>query len=134
MKSYNGIEVTEDFYTFFAPYFLDILSHINDPREQDNDNLQYSLSSYLSVMLLGICQGATSMRQMVLLGKDEAFRERVAFLCAGGKMAQAQNSSTNLVEQLDPQAFQQQYNTILHGLSRDGLLMPCTLQGLRIAA
>ncbi len=59
-------------------------------------------------MLLGICQGATSMRQMVLLGKDEAFRERVAFLCAGGKIAQAQNSYTNLVEQLDPQAFQQQ--------------------------
>jgi hypothetical protein len=134
MKSYNGIEVTEDFYTFFAPYFLDIISHINDPREQDNDNLQYSLSSYLSVMLLGICQGATSMRQMVLLGKDEAFRERVAFLCTGGKIAQAQNSYTNLVEQLDPQAFQQQYNTILHGLSRDGLLMPFTVQGLRIAA
>ena len=59
-------------------------------------------------MLLGICQGATSMRQMVLLGKDEACRERIAFLCAGGKIAQAQNSSTNLVEQLDPQAFQQQ--------------------------
>src|SRR6266446_57360 len=74
------------------------------------------------------------MRQMVLLGKDEAFRERVAFLCAGGKMAQAQNSSTNLVEQLDPQALQQQYNTILHGLSRDGLLMPFTIPGLRIAA
>src|SRR6266481_4772757 len=134
MKSYNGIDVTEDFYTFFAPYFLDILSHINDPCEQDNDNLQYSLSSYLSVMLLGICQGATPMRQMVLLGKDEAFRERVAFLCAGGKIAQAQNSYTNLVEQLDQQAFQQQYNTILHGLSHDGLLMPFTVQGLRVAA
>jgi len=40
MKSYNGIEVTEDFYTFFAPYFFDIISHIHDPREQDNDNLQ----------------------------------------------------------------------------------------------
>jgi len=40
MKSYNGIEVTEDFYTFFAPYFLDIISHMNDPREQDHDNLQ----------------------------------------------------------------------------------------------
>ena len=58
----------------------------------------------------------------------------MAFLCAGGKIAQAQHSSTNLVEQLDPQAFQQQYTTIRHGLSRDGLLMPCTLQGLRIAA
>jgi len=53
MKSYNGMGITEDFYTFFAPYFLDIVSHINDPREQDNYNLQYSLSSYLSVMLFG---------------------------------------------------------------------------------
>jgi hypothetical protein len=134
MKSYNGIGITEDFYTFFAPYFLDIVSHINDPREQDNYNLQYSLSSYLSVMLLGLCQSATSMRQIVLLSKDEAFRERAAFLCAGGKIAQSQNAYTNLVEQLDPQAFQQQYNTILHSLSRDGLLAPFAVQGLRIAA
>jgi len=40
MKSYNGVTVTEDFYTFFAPYFLDMISHIQDPREQDNYNLQ----------------------------------------------------------------------------------------------
>jgi hypothetical protein len=65
MKSYNGIEVTENFYEFFAPYFLDIISHINDPREQDNYNLRYSLSSYWSVIILGLCQGATSMRQIV---------------------------------------------------------------------
>ncbi len=58
MKIYNGIEVTENFYEFFAPYFLDIISHINDPREQDNYNLRYSLSSYLSVVILGLCQGA----------------------------------------------------------------------------
>ena len=105
MKNYNGIEITEDFYAFFAPYFLDIISQINDPREQDNYNLQYSLSSYLSVILLGLCQGATSMRQIVLLSQDEAFRARAAFLCAGGQMAQSQNAYTNLIEQLDPQAF-----------------------------
>ncbi len=134
MKSYNGVTVTEDFYTFFAPYFLDMISHIQDPREQDNYNLQYSLSSYLSVIILGLCQGATSMRQLVLLGNDEAFRERVAFLCAGGKVAQSQNAYTNLVEQLDPQAFQQHYITILHSLSHAGLLTPFTVQGLRIAA
>jgi len=134
MKSYNGIELTEDFYTFFAPYFVDMISHINDPREQDNYNLQYSLSSYLSVIILGLCQGATSMRQIVLLGKDEAFRERVAFLCAGGKIAQAQNAYTNLIEQLDPQEFHQQYITILHALSRENLLTPFAVQGLRVAA
>jgi hypothetical protein len=134
MKNYNGIEITEDFYAFFAPYFLDIISQINDPREQDNYNLQYSLSSYLSVILLGLCQGATSMRQIVLLSQDEAFRARVAFLCAGGKMAQSQNAYTNLVEQLDPQAFQQQYVTILHRLADAGLFTPFAIQGLRIAA
>src|SRR5712691_6148442 len=134
MKKYNGIEVTEDFYAFFAPYFLDIVSHINDPREQDNYNIQYSLSSYLSVILLGLCQGVTSMRQIVLLSKDEAFRARAAFLCAGGQMAQSQNAYTNLIEQLDPQAFQQRYNIILQSLARDGLLTPFAIQGLRIAA
>src|SRR5437660_5135197 len=52
MKSYNGIEVTENFYEFFAPYFLDIISHINDPREQENDNLQYRPT---------VCLGVTSV-------------------------------------------------------------------------
>ena len=120
MKNYTGVAVTEDFYTFFAPYFLDLIAHISDPREQDNDNLRYSLSSYLSVMVLGLCQGATSMRQIVLLSKDEAFQERADFLFAGGKVAQSQNALTNLVEQLDPQEFQQRYNTMLHALSHAG--------------
>ena len=34
MPTYNGIEVTEAFYEFFAPYFVDLISHIQDPREQ----------------------------------------------------------------------------------------------------
>jgi hypothetical protein len=134
MKSYHGIEVTENFYEFFAPYFLDIISHINDPREQDNYNLRYSLSSYLSVMILGLCQGATSMRQIVLFSKDEAFRERASFLFAGAKVAQSQNAFTNLVEQLDPHVFQERYNMMLHELSHSGALVPFAVQGLRIGA
>jgi hypothetical protein len=134
MKNYNGVAVTEDFYTFFAPYFLDLIAHISDPREQDNYNLRYSLSSYLSVIVLGLCQGATSMRQIVLLSKDEAFQERADFLFAGGKVAQSQNAFTNLVEQLDPQEFQQRYNTMLHALSHAGALQSFAVQGLRIAA
>ena len=63
MPTYNGIEVTEDFYTFFAPHFLPLISPIRDPREQDNVKLTYSVSAYLSVIILGICQGATTMRQ-----------------------------------------------------------------------
>jgi len=134
MKNYNGMAVTEDFYTFFAPYFLDLIAHISDPREQDNDNLRYSLSSYVSVFILGRCQGATSMRQMVLFSKDEALQERAAFLFAGGKVAQSQHALTNLVEQLDPQEFQQRYNTMLHALSHAGALQSFAVQGLRIAA
>jgi hypothetical protein len=134
MKNYNGIAVTEDFYAFFAPYFLDIIAHISDPREQDNYNLRYSLSSYLSIIILGLCQGATSMRQIVLLSKDEAFQERTAFLFSGGKVAQSQNAFTNLVEQLDPQEFQQRYNTMLHALSQENALQSFAVQGLRVAA
>jgi len=134
MKIYHGIEVTENFYEFFAPYFLDIISHINDPREQDNYNLRYSLSSYLSVIILGLCQGATSMRQIVLFSKDEAFRERASFLFAGANVAQSQNAFTNLVEQLDPHAFQERYNMMLHELSHSGALAPFAVQGLRIGA
>jgi hypothetical protein len=134
MKNYNGIAVTEDFYAFFAPYFLDIIAHISDPREQDNYNLRYSLSSYLSIIILGLCQGATSMRQIVLLSKDEAFQERAAFLFSGGKVAQSQNAFTNLVEQLDPQEFQQRYNPMLHALSQENTLQSFAVQGLRVAA
>lgn len=67
MPTYNGIEVTEDFYEFFAPHFLHLISPIRDPREQDNVKLTYSVSAYLSVIILGICQGATTMRQIALL-------------------------------------------------------------------
>ena len=67
MPTYNGIEVTEEFYEFFAPHFINLISPIRDPREQDNVNLNYSVSSYLSVIILGICQGATTMRQIALL-------------------------------------------------------------------
>ena len=52
MPTYNGIEITEEFYEFFAPYFVNLISHIYDPREQDNVNLNYTLSSYLSVIAL----------------------------------------------------------------------------------
>src|SRR5258708_39788090 len=73
MKSYHGIEVTENFYEFFAPYFLYIISLINDSGDQNNYHLRYCLSSYLSVIILGLCQVATSMRQFVLLRNDVAF-------------------------------------------------------------
>jgi len=134
MKIYNGIEVTENFYEFFAPYFLDIISQINDPREQDNYHRRYSLSSYVSVMILGRCQGATSMRQIVFFSQDEAFRERASFLFAGANVAQSQNAFTNLVEQLDPHAFQERYNMMLHELSHSGALAPFAVQGLSIGA
>jgi hypothetical protein len=61
MPTYNGIETTKAFYEFFAPHFVHLISNIHDPREQDNVNLHYSLSSYLSVIVLGLCQGATTM-------------------------------------------------------------------------
>jgi hypothetical protein len=70
MPTYNGIEVTEDFYEFFAPHFVNLISDIHDPREQDNVNLNYSLASYLSVIVLGLCQGATTLRQIALLSQD----------------------------------------------------------------
>ena len=84
MPTYNGIEITKDFYTFFAPHFLNLISPIQDPREQDNVNLNYSVSSYLSVIILGICQGATTMRQIALLSQDQAFQQEIAFLCGEG--------------------------------------------------
>lgn len=70
MPTYNGIEVTEEFYAFFAPYFVNLISHISDPREQENVNLQYTLPSYLSAIILGISQGATTMRQIALFSQD----------------------------------------------------------------
>jgi hypothetical protein len=39
MPTYNGIEITEDFYTFFAPHFINLISPIQEPREQDNVKL-----------------------------------------------------------------------------------------------
>jgi len=74
------------------------------------------------------------MRQMVLFSQDEAFRERASFLCAGAKVAQSQHALTNLVEQRDPQAFQERYNMRLHELSHRGALAPFAGQGLRIGA
>ena len=69
MKDYNGTQITEAFYGFFAPYFVNLISHISDPREADNINLNYTLSSYLSTMILAICQGATTMRQITLFSQ-----------------------------------------------------------------
>lgn len=134
MPTYNGIEVTEDFYAFFAPHFLNLISPIQDPREQDNVNLNYSLSSYLSVMILGICQGATTMRQIALLSQDKAFRQEIAFLCEEGDTARSQNSFTNLTEQLSPPDFQHQYNLILQELYESGAFIPFQVDGLRVGA
>lgn len=116
MKNYNGIEITEGFYEFFAPYFINLISHIQDPREADNANLTYTLSSYLSTMILGICQGATTMRQITLFSQDEAVRNQIAFLFGGGDTARSQNAFTNLTRQLNPQEFQQQYQMIFQEL------------------
>ncbi len=110
MPTYNGIEVTEAFYEFFAPYFVNLISHIQDPREQDNINLHHLLSLYLSVIILGLCQGATTMRQIALLSQDQAFQQQIAFLCGDGETPRSQNSFTNVTKQLNPQALQQQYN------------------------
>ena len=120
MPTYNGIEVTEDFYEFFAPHFLHLISPIRDPREQDNVKLTYSVSAYLSVIILGICQGATTMRQIALLSQDQAFQQQIAFLCEAGDTPRSQNSFTNLTEQLSPAEFQQQYNLILQELYESG--------------
>lgn len=134
MGTYNGIALTEEFYDFFAPYFFDIMSHVHDPREQDNCNLLYSLRSYLSVIILGLCQGKTSMRQIALLSKDEAFQEHIAFLCEEGKIPTSQNSFTNLTEQLNPQDFQQQYYTILQDLHHGGAFAPFLIEHMTIGA
>ena len=45
MPTYNGIEVTEDFYAFFAPHLINLISPIQAPREQDNVKLTYSVSA-----------------------------------------------------------------------------------------
>ncbi len=134
MPTYNGIEITEEFYEFFAPHFVQLISHISDPREQDNVNLNYTLSSYLSVIILGICQGATTMRQIALLSQDEAFRQQIAFLCENGETPRAQNSFTNLTEQLNPQEFQQQYNLMIQELDEGGAFLPFHVDGLRVGA
>jgi hypothetical protein len=74
------------------------------------------------------------MRQIVLFSQDEAFRERASFLFAGEKVVQSQNAFTNIVEQLDPHAFQERYNMMLHELSHSGAFTPFAVQGLRIGA
>src|SRR5918996_792435 len=134
MPTYNGIEVTEDFYAFFAPHFVKLISDVHDPREQDNVNLNYSVSSYLSVIILGLCQGATTMRQIALLSQDQAFQQQIAFLCKDGGTPRSQNSFTNLTKQLSPHEFQQSYNRILYDLYHSGAFTPFRVNGLRVGA
>jgi hypothetical protein len=134
MPTYNGIEITEDFYAFFAPHFVHLISDIHDPREQDNVNLHYSLSSYLSVIILGLCQGAKTMRQIALLSQDQAFQQQIDFLCNDSGTPHSQNSFTNLTKQLSPQEFQQSYNRILHDLHESHAFLPFQVNGLRIGA
>jgi hypothetical protein len=134
MKDYNGIEITEEFYEFFAPYFVNLISHISDPREADNINLNYTLSSYLSTMILGICQGATTMRQIILFSQDQSVREQIAFLFGGGETARSQNAFTRLSRQLNPQEFQQQYQVIFHDLHDTHALDPFMINNLMIGA
>jgi hypothetical protein len=134
MKNYNGMEITEGFYEFFAPYFVNLISHIQDPREADNANLTYTLSSYLSTMILGICQGATTMRQITLFSQDEAVRERIDFLFGGGDTARSQNAFTNLTRQLNPQEFQHQYQTIFQELYDNRDLEPFMINQMMIGA
>jgi len=134
MKDYNGIEITEAFYEFFAPYFVNLISHISDPREADNINLNYTLSSYLSTMILGICQGATTMRQITLFSQDQSVREQIAFLFGGGDTARSQNAFTRLARQLSPQEFQQQYEVIFHDLHEGRALEPFMINNMMIGA
>jgi hypothetical protein len=134
MPTYNGIEITEAFYEFFAPYFVNLISHIHDPREPDNINLHYPLSSYLSVIILGLCQGATTMRQIALLSQDQALQQQIAFLCGDGETPRSQNAFTNVTAQLNPQEFQQQYNLMLHELYDNNAFTPFQVDGLRVGA
>jgi len=134
MPTYNGIEITEDFYAFFAPHFVNLISDIHDPREQDNVNLHYSLSSYLSIIILGLCQGAKTMRQIALLSQDQAFQQQIDFLCNDSGTPHSQNSFTNLTKQLSPKEFQQSYNRILHDLHESHAFTPFQVNGLRIGA
>lgn len=134
MKDYHGTQITEAFYGFFAPYFVNLISHISDPREADNINLNYTLSSYLSTMILAICQGATTMRQITLFSQDRDVREQIAFLFGGGDTARSQNAFTSLVRQLNPQEFQQQYQIIFHELNDSGALEPFKVNEMMIGA
>jgi len=134
MKDYNGIEITEAFYDFFSPYFVNLISHINDPREADNVNLNYTLPSYLSAMILGICQGATTMRQIALFSRDQAFQQQIAFLSGGGETAKSQNAFTDLTRQLNPQEFQQQYQIIFQDLNDSGAFQPFMINDMMIGA
>jgi hypothetical protein len=134
MPTYNGIEVTEEFYEFFAPYFVNLISQIEDPREQDNINLHYPLSSYLSVIILGLCQGATTMRQIALLSQDRGFQQQIAFLCDDGETPRSQNAFTNVTKQLNPQVFQQQYNMMLQEVSKHNAFAPFQVDSFRVGA
>jgi hypothetical protein len=89
---------------------------------------------YLSVIILGICQGATTMRQIALLSRDQAFQQQIAFLCEAGDTPCAQNSFTNLTEQLSPSEFQQQYNIMIKELYESGAFIPFQVNGLRVGA
>jgi len=134
MNEYSGIQLTEQFYEFFAPNFIGLISHIRDPREADNCNLRYSVSSYLSVIILGICQGADSLRQIVLLSQDTDFQEHIAFLCEEGGTPNSQNAFTNLTKQLDPQEFQQRYYGIVQELHQSGAFAPFRVHDMMIGA
>jgi hypothetical protein len=134
MPTYNGIEITEDYYAFFAPHFINLIAPIRDPREQDNVNHTYPVSSYLSVIILGICQGATTMRQIASLSLEQAFQQQIAFLCESGDTPHSQNSFTNLTEQLSPPEFQQQYNLILQDLYERGAFTLFQGNGLRVGS
>jgi hypothetical protein len=134
MPTYNGIEITEDFYEYLAPHLVNLISPIRDPREQDNVNLTYPVSSYLSVIILGICQGATTMRQIALLSQDQAFQQQIAFLCEAGGTPRSQNSFTNLTEQLSPSDFQKQYNLMIQGLYESDAFILFQVNGLRVGA
>ena len=134
MSTYNGIEVTEEFYQFFAPHFVRLISDIQDPREPDNVNLNYSISSYLSVIILGLCQGATTLRQIALLSQDQAFQKQIAFLCNEGDTPRSQNAFANLTKQLNPQEFQQSYNRILFDLYEEEAFTPFQVHGFRVSA
>lgn len=61
-------------------------------------------------------------------------RQHLAFLCDEGETPRAQNSFTNLTEQLNPQEFQQQYTLALRDLYDTGAFTPFLVDGLRVGA